>query len=79
MKFSYWKKEVPFKKKDYTIKNECAACGAPIKNSWERFLFYGNYCRDCSALANFNAMDAMRQQGIRECENLGEFIDVIGL
>jgi DNA-directed RNA polymerase subunit N (RpoN/RPB10) len=79
MKFFYWKNETPYNEEDYTIKNKCATCGKPIKNNWNRFLLYGNYCFDCSALASFNSLDAMRQEGIRECNNLGEFVDVIGL
>lgn len=40
-----------YKEKNYKIKNFCASCGIPIKNNWERFQKYGNYCFNCDLKA----------------------------
>jgi len=36
-----------YKEKDYIIKDHCAVCGKKIKNNWQRFQKYGNYCFNC--------------------------------
>ena len=36
-----------YRKKDYVIKNNCACCGGVLKNNWEYFKKYGNYCFKC--------------------------------